>query len=120
MHRYGGKRYGFSKKHKLTGKKQIGELFRFGKYETYGFLRFRYLPKSQGYIRVVISISKRVGNSPERNRLKRLIREALRLSQCLDRISHDWGVYVTSPLYRKPTLSEMQDHIGQFIASLPQ
>ncbi len=115
-----GKRYGFSAKYRLKGEKRINELFRIGKRNAWGFLKFRYLPGERGYIRVVVSISKRVGNSPERNRLKRLIREALRLSACLERKSHDCGIYVTTPPAPKPTLAEVQGYVGQFIASLPR
>ncbi len=115
-----GKRFGFSEKHRLKSKKAIDELFQTGQYRSYGFLRFRYIPQDQGYLKVVISISKRVGNSPARNRLKRLIREALRLSSCLDQKPYNCGIYVTSPPYQTPTLAEVQDYLGRFISSLPQ
>ncbi len=112
--------HGFFEIYRLKSKKSIDELFQIGKYKSFGYLRFRYLPQDQGHLKVVISVSKRVGNSPERNRLKRLIREALRLSSCLDQKSYNCGIYVTSPPYQKPTLAQVQDWIGQFISSLPQ
>ena len=116
----GEKRYGFSEKYRLKSKKRIDRLFRFGKRESCGYLRFRYLPSEQRYLKVVITVSKRVGSSPKRNRLKRLIREALRLSGFWERIPYDCGIYATEPLCQKATLTEIQAYVGQFIASLPR
>lgn len=38
-------------------------------------------PNAKGFHRLGLSIAKRVGTAPERNRVKRLLREAFRLSQ---------------------------------------
>ncbi len=114
-----GKKYGFSKRHRLKSKKEINRLFSVGEFKACGFLKFRYLPYSSGYSRVLISISKRVGNAPERNRLKRLIREALRLSGYLRNTSVDCGIYITKPLKRKPTLVKIQEYIDRFFSYLP-
>ncbi len=114
-----GKKFGFSEKHRLKSKKEINKLFEVGKFKACGFLKFRYLPHNSGYARVLISISKRVGNAAERNRLKRLIREALRHSGYLRNTSVDCGIYITKPLKRKPTLVKIQEYIDQFFSDLP-
>ena len=109
------KKYSFSKKRRLTSKKEIDELFRFGKFKAVNYLKFRYLSQDKGYSRVVISISKRVGSAPIRNRLKRLIKEAIRLSVYLKTSSYNLSVYITYPIKNKPTLAEIQNKIDVFI-----
>ena len=113
------KRYCFSRKYRLHKKKAIDLLFRTGKYQTCGFLKFRYLPSAKGHTKVLISISKRVGNAPQRNRIKRLIREALRLSGFLQSTSIHCAIYVTKSLQERPDLAKTQHLIGQFFSKLP-
>ena len=112
-------RYQFSKKHRLSQKKRIELLFRKGTYRSIGVLNFKYLHQSIGYTRLVISVSKRVGAAPTRNRLKRLIREAIRLSGYLSEISIDCAIFITKPLNRDPTLLEVQACLEQFYTQLP-
>jgi len=112
-------KFNFSKKHRLYKKKAIDLLFRKGRYHSCGFLKFRYLPSENGYTKVVISISKKVGNAPKRNRMKRLIREALRLSGFLQSTSIHCAIYVTKPLQKRPDLTKTQELIGQFFSKLP-
>ncbi|MBU2647110.1 ribonuclease P protein component [bacterium] len=119
MHSQSGKRYGFSEKHRLKSKKAIDLLFKKGRHRSCEFLRFRYLPQKLGYARVVITISKRVGSAPTRNRLKRLIREALRLSGHLQTRSFDSAVFVTKPLKKAPSLAEVQEIVDNFFTHLP-
>lgn len=97
----------------------MDRLFQVGRFKSHGFLKFRYLPQPQGYIRVVISVSKRVGKAPVRNRLKRLIRESLRTSGYLRTRSLDCAIYVTKPLQKKPTLEETERYLLRFLNSLP-
>jgi ribonuclease P protein component len=119
VHRTEGKKNGFSKNYRLSKKKEINRLFQIGKFQSCGFLKFRYLPQTQGYLRVVISISKRVGNAPKRNRLKRLIRESLRISSYLRTRSMDCAIYVTKPLKKEPTLEVTQRYLSRFLGNLP-
>ncbi len=114
------KRFPFPKKYRLKRKKLIDELFRTGKFKSFGFLKFRYLEQEQGYLKVVISISKRTGNSPDRNRLKRLIRESLRVSGEMELHSYNCGIYITSAPRTTPTLVEVQDNIKHFFKFLPR
>ena len=114
------KRFPFPKKYRLKRKKLIDELFRKGKYKSFGFLKFRYLEQEQGYLKVVISISKRAGNSPYRNRVKRLIRESFRVSGEMEIHSYNCGIYITNTPRTTPTLDEVQDYIKRFIKFLPR
>ncbi len=114
------KKFPYPKKCRLKRKKLIDELFRIGKFKSFGFLKFRYLEQDQGYLKFVISISKRVGNSPYRNRLKRQIREVLRLSGEMEKHSYNCGIYVTGKLRTNPTLADVHEYIKRFIKFLPQ
>ena len=109
----------FPKKYRLSSKKTIDELFKKGKFQNHGLLKFKSLPQKEGYSRFVISISKRVGNAPERNLLKRLIREALRLSGSIGKHSVDCAIFITSKPREKPALTEIQKSISYFFSSLP-
>jgi ribonuclease P protein component len=119
VHRIKGKQFGFSKNYRLTSKKDINRLFQEGLFKSSGFLKFRYLSQSRGQVRVVISISKRVGKAPVRNRLKRLLRESLRTSGYLQNWSLDCAIYITRPLQRPPTLEHIQRYLSRFFVSLP-
>lgn len=119
VHSTQGKRHGFSKKHRLTKKSEINLLFEKGGFRSCGFLKFRYLSNTQGYARVLISISKRVGKAPTRNRLKRLIRESLRTSGFLRNRTIDCAIYITKPLQKKPTLETVQKYMSRFFLNLP-
>lgn len=118
MHEQTRKQFGFSAKHRLKSRKSIDQLFKEGRYLSRGYLRFRYLKQPYGYTRVVITVSKRVGDAPFRNRLKRLIREALRLSGHLQSKSFDCALFITRPLQKTPSLAEIQEIIEYFFAQL--
>lgn len=77
-----GKKYGFSKKERLSGRKDIGKLFSYGKtYFSHPFnLVWTETGGGQDYpARVCISVSKKsFKRASDRNRIKRLIRESWR------------------------------------------
>lgn len=78
------KRFGFEKKEKLKSRKQIEDLFASGK----GFFIFpirvsyRFMPGEEGLLQVGVSASKRnFKRAVDRNRIKRMLREAYRLQK---------------------------------------
>ncbi|MGK0290065.1 MAG: ribonuclease P protein component [bacterium] len=110
---------GFPKKHRLGQKKLIDTIFSKGKFARAGLLKLKYIKQSEGHARFVISISKRVGNSPARNRVKRLIREALRSSDKISKCSIDCAIFITNPPRQELTLSYIKYKLNQFLDSLP-
>jgi ribonuclease P protein component len=78
------KRFGLGRKEKLKSRKQVEELFTSGKSFPVFPLRviYRFLSSQQGELQIGVSASKRnFKKAVDRNRLKRLMREAYRLQK---------------------------------------
>ncbi len=65
----------------LKDNKAFNRAFRSGRFCVSPFLTAYYLPNELGQNRVGISVSKKIGNAVCRNRAKRIIRAAYRLSE---------------------------------------
>src|SRR5205809_4540518 len=78
------KRFGFGKKEKLKSRKQIEELFLNGKNFSVFPLRvtYQFVPSDETVIQVGVTAGKKhFKKAVDRNRIKRLIREAYRLQK---------------------------------------
>lgn len=78
------KRFGFGRKEKLKSRKQIEELFLSGKSLSVFPLRvtYQFLPSEETIVQVgVVAGKKYFKRAVDRNRIKRLIREAYRLQK---------------------------------------
>lgn len=78
------KRYGFGRKEKLKSRKQIEELFLNGKNFSVFPLRvtYQFLPSEESIVQVGVTAGKKYfKKAVDRNRIKRLIREAYRLQK---------------------------------------
>ncbi|MGB7161276.1 MAG: ribonuclease P protein component [Tepidisphaeraceae bacterium] len=73
--------YTFPKSHRLGGRLRFAAVFDAKMRESRGPLNAYALPNDLGHPRLGISISRRVGTAPKRNRIKRLLRESFRLMQ---------------------------------------
>jgi len=73
------KRFAFPRSHRLNGKLAFSAVYDAKVKITRGPLAAYSLPNELGRPRLGISISRKVGTAPVRNRIKRLLREAFRL-----------------------------------------
>jgi ribonuclease P protein component len=71
----------FPRTHRLRTQRQFDAVYQRGAGKTVGPLRVIGLPNDLGHSRLGLSISRRIGTAVVRNRLKRMVREAFRLSQ---------------------------------------
>ncbi|MGK5094894.1 ribonuclease P protein component [Deltaproteobacteria bacterium TL4] len=71
--------FAFPKRVRLKRQKEIETVFKAGQYRRLGLIGVKYYPTELGYSRFLISVKKKVGNAPFRNRIKRIMREAIRL-----------------------------------------
>lgn len=108
------KAYPFFKRYRLSVRAKIQEIFSQGRFTKRGPFKFKYLTENQTSFQLVISISKRVGNSPTRNRIKRLIREAFRQRGELDERPVALAVFLNSPLNEPPNLRQVEEAIEHF------
>ena len=73
--------YAFPKSHRLVHANQFDAVYAAKVRETRGPLTIFGLPNDLGHLRLGLSVPRRVGTAPKRNRVKRLLREAFRLLQ---------------------------------------
>ena len=76
--------YTFPRTHRLTHEKQFDAVYAGKTRESRGPLTVFAIPNEVGHPRLGLSVPRRVGTAPRRNRIKRLLREAFRL------LRHDW------------------------------
>jgi ribonuclease P protein component len=88
------RRNSYPAKHRLGGKKQFSAVFDAKIRQSRGFLTIYARPNEFEYSRLGISISRKVGTAPRRNRIKRLLRESFRLGKQELPSGYDWVIVV--------------------------
>jgi ribonuclease P protein component len=73
------RRYTFTKKQRVRGREQFAAVFDAKVRQSRGPLTAYALPSHGNSPRLGLSVSRRVGTAPRRNRIKRMLREAFRL-----------------------------------------
>ena len=75
------RRYTFTKSHRVRSRVDFSAVFDSGIKQSRGPLTAFAVPTDLKHSRIGLSVGKRVGNAPRRNRVKRLLRESFRLMQ---------------------------------------
>jgi ribonuclease P protein component len=73
--------YNYAKKHRLQHVRQFEAVYAAKTRETRGPLTLFALPNDLDHPRLGLSVGRKLGSAPQRNRIKRLLREAFRLLQ---------------------------------------
>ncbi len=110
--------YGFPKGIRLRSKKEISEVFRRGGYHALGVLHAKTLPTDLQEARFSISVKKAIGNAPRRNRIKRLVREAIRKHRHKLAAPHDICFFLTSRPPAPLSLSVIESEFEKLIQRL--
>jgi ribonuclease P protein component len=102
---------GYPKSLRLSGRDAIDAAFRKGRYLRLGVLHAKALPTERESARYLISVKKAIGNAAERNRIKRLVREAIRRHKHDLHRPHDVCLFLTGRPDSPPTLAEIDAEI---------
>ena len=99
---------------RMKSRREIREVFSRGTYFPLGPLGVRYLVTTRQTSRFLVSVKKNVGHAPMRNRIKRLLREAIRCQRLRLARPHDICLFVT----RTPKHSLQYNYVFGLIVKL--
>ena len=108
----------FSKKIRLNNSKIIREVFEHGVYRSLGPIGVKFKNSESESSRFSISIKKKVGIAPFRNKIKRLIKEAVRLEKSQLNCSYDICFFVTNPSSTKIEFEFIRNKVKHFFGYL--
>lgn len=112
------KPHGMPRRWRLTERPAIRAVFAKGRYHRLGLLHAKTLVSGGTETRYLVSVRKSVGNAPERNRLKRLVREGVRLDPPQLPVPHDVCFFLSSRPPKPPTLADIQRDLRQLVRRL--
>ncbi|MEM6334362.1 MAG: ribonuclease P protein component [Planctomycetota bacterium] len=100
----------FPRSHRLSGRRAFSAVFHHRLRRSAGPITIAARPNGLDHNRLGLSVPKRVGHAPARNRAKRLVREALRLHQHTLPAGYDLVVSIR-PHDPPLTLPQVVDHV---------
>ena len=99
-------------RYRLTSSKQFSQIHREGRSAANRFLVIRFLSNGLDRSRFGFMVSKRVGNAVVRNRVKRRLREAVRLTQVMP----GWdAIFIARNPTGKATYQELKQAAGDLL-----
>ena len=112
------KAFGFPKSIRLRKQADIDPVFRQGRYHRMGWLQAKTRPNGLDAPRFMISVSRRAGCAPARNRIKRVVREAIRLNRNRLGTPHDICLFVTIQPRQDVRLAEVERELCRLFVRL--
>ncbi len=108
-------RFLFRHRQRLHGRQQFADVFEARLRKNAGPITACGKPNGQSYCRLGLSVPRRVGGAVARNRVKRLLREAFRLSQ------HDWPTgYDIVVVVRPHKLAALAEYQQMLLSAVQQ
>lgn len=98
------KRYGFGRDARITRKREYVKIYERGKRYDKEWMTIFILPREDDRIRAGLAVSRRIGGAVTRNRVKRLLREAIRVNR--ERLGFGADIVVVA----KPGIGELSYH----------
>jgi ribonuclease P protein component len=97
------------KSHRVTKRKDIDRIFAAGRRSRDGVMTLFALPNGLPQARCAVGVSKRHGGTVKRNRIKRLCREAFRLSR--SQLPAGWDYMIIPRAGGRFTLAELRSSV---------
>jgi ribonuclease P protein component len=110
---------GYPKRIRLCARKEIDRVFRSGQYRRLGLLHARYLATDRSEPRFLVSVRRKVGKAHLRNRIRRLVKEAIRLNRPRLTRAFDICLFLTTAP-ENPSLSAFQSEVRRLFHDLNQ
>jgi len=111
---------GYPKRIRLCSRNDIERVFREGHYQRLGILHSKALATGGVETRFLISVKKKIGKAHERNRIKRLVREAVRLNGHRLRGTYDICLFLVKPPPGNLGLAAIETEIRKLFEHLNQ
>jgi ribonuclease P protein component len=87
------------KKHRLAKREDFNKVFRFGKsVANQQFVLYHFTKPEHEYFRLGVSVSKKIGNAVVRNRLRRIMKEIVRLNKDGITLTADFILIARKPI----------------------
>ena len=112
------RRYTFSKNQRVRSRVEFSAVFDQGIRQARGPLMAVAVPTDRPHPRLGLSVPKRVGTAPQRNRIKRLLREAFRLMQ--HDLPRPYDLIVVVRPHKPMILAEYQRLLSGLVVKLHQ
>ena len=108
----------FPKAVRLHNSRAVREVFEQGVYQSLGPISVKYKLSAVKPSRFSISVKKKVGNSPCRNKIKRFIREAIRQERAQLNYAFDICFFVSNPPKYKLESAYVMRQVRRFFNDL--